>query len=344
MIIKDLQIKTEIIPLKVPFKTALRTVQEIENIIVKIHLNNGIIGIGAAAPTYVITGDSRESIEAALFGPIRSNLLGKNIGKFNELLQTVQKCCIHNTSAKAAADIALHNAYCNALGISVSQYLGGTKPLKTCLTISVDDVDKMKQDAIDAVSTGYTTLKIKVGDHPIVDIERIDAILSAIPSNISLRLDANQGWKPKEAVSIIQQFEHKQYPIEFIEQPVHANDWEGLKYVRNHVTTPIMADESMFSVQDAIQLIEGNYVDLVNIKLMKCGGIAEAMKIASVAEAKGIRCMIGSMMESSISVAAAAQVAGAHPNIQYFDLDAPLWLTKSPDHLKYDGELVEIVS
>lgn len=342
MIIEDLQIATEIIPLKTPFKTALRTVNEIENIVVKVILTDGIVGIGAAAPTYVITGDSRESIEAALLGPIRQNLIGKNIRQFNEVLQIVQQCCVNNTSAKAAADIALHNAYCNVLGISVSNYLGGTKQLKTCMTIGVDTIEKMQQDAKTAVTQGYTILKVKVGDNPALDIERIDAILAAIPAHIVLRLDANQGWTPKEAISIIQQFEQKHYPIEFIEQPVKAADWEGLKYVRNHVTTPIMADESMFSVQDAIKLIEGNYIDLVNIKLMKCGGIAEAMKIASLAEAKGIRCMIGSMMESSISVAAAAQVAAAHPNIHYFDLDAPLWLSTEPTHLKYVGQLVEI--
>ena len=109
---------------------------------------------------------------------------------------------------------------------------------------------------------------------------------------------------------------------------------EGLKYVREHVSTPILTDKSMFSTKDAMKLIEGGYVDLLNIKLMKCGGIAEVMKIAS---------MIGSMMESSISVAATVQVAAAHPNIRYFDLDAPLWLPIEPRHQKYVGETVEII-
>lgn len=342
MIIKDLQVATEIIALKTPFITALRTVHQIENVVVTIQLENGITGIGAAAPTYVITGDSRESIEAALLGPIKQSIIGKSIVNFNELLQNVQKCCINNTSAKAAIDIALHNAYCNMLGISIPQYLGGQKSLQTCMTISVDTIQNMEKATKQAVAEGYTTLKIKVGDNPLLDIQRIEAITSVIPKNIVLRLDANQGWKPKEAVHIIKQFEQKNYPIEFIEQPVRANDWEGLKYVKENVTTPIMADESLFSVHDALALIEGDYVDLINIKLMKCGGIAEAMKIASIAEAKGIVCMIGSMMESCISVAAAAQVAAAHPNIKYFDLDAPLWLDRKPTHLQYDRCFVQV--
>ena len=192
------------------------------------------------------------------------------------------------------------------------------------------------------MAAGYSVLKVKVGDDAELDVERMAAILAVVPKTVTLRLDANQGWTPKEAVKLIRRFEELAYPIQFIEQPVRAWDLEGLKYVRDHVSTPIMADESVFSAKDAMRLIEGGYVDLLNIKLMKCGGIAEAMKIASIAEAKGA-CMIGSMIESSISVAAAAQVAAAHPNIRYFDLDAPLWLAVEPTHLAYAGEMVEIV-
>lgn len=343
MLIEELLVKTEIIPLTKPFKTALRVVEQIENIVVEILLEDGTTGIGAAAPTFVITGESRESIEAALVGPIRTNLIGKDIRQLNDLLKTVQACCVGNTSAKAAADIALHNAYCNQAGISVSSYLGGCKKISTCMTVSVDTVEKMQEEAKKAVEAGYSVLKIKVGDNAEMDVKRMAAILAVVPKTITLRLDANQGWKPKEAVRLIRQFEELAYPIEFIEQPVKAWDLDGLKYVRDHVSTPIMADESVFSTKDALKLIEGGYVDLLNIKLMKCGGIAEAMKIASIAETKGIACMIGSMMESSISVAAAAQVAAAHPNIRYFDLDAPLWLAAPPTHLKYIGETVEII-
>ena len=147
MLIKHLHIKTETIPLNKPFKTALRIVEEIENIIVEIVLEDGTMGIGAAAPTYVITGDSRESIEAALVGPIRSSLIGKDVTQLNDVLKAVQECCVGNTSAKAAADIALHNVYCNYLGISVSSYLGGRRKLSTCMTVGVDAVDVMQEEA-----------------------------------------------------------------------------------------------------------------------------------------------------------------------------------------------------
>ncbi|MDY0394594.1 dipeptide epimerase [Virgibacillus halophilus] len=340
MIIKDLQIAHRGIPLERPFKTALRTATEIESIEVALILENGIIGKGAAAPTWVITGDSAESIQAALLGPIKQVLVGKDVYRFRTLLAAIESCCVGNTSAKAAADMAMHDAYCKLLGVPLYRYLGDKKPLETCMTVGVDSPEKMASDAKQAVTDGFRRLKIKVGSQPGLDIDRIEAIRKAVPDDVMLRLDANQGWKPKQAVQLISQMEKREFGIELIEQPVAAHDWEGLKLVTDHVGVPIMADESLFSTRDALQLVAGHYVDLLNIKLMKCGGIANAWKIASIAETYGISCMIGSMMEPGLSVGAAAHFAAAHPNVIYFDLDAPLWLTEKPDTMQYNrGEI-----
>src|SRR5699024_9387473 len=148
--------------------------------------------------------------------------------------------------------------------------------------------------------------------------------------------------KPKQAVQLITEMERLDAGNEFIEQPVAADDWEGLKFVTDHVNTPIMADESLFSPRDAFTLVNGRYVDLLNIKLMKCGGINNAWKIADMAETAGIACMIGSMMEPAHSVAAAAHFAAAHPIVIYFDLDAPLWLTEPPKVITYNGEHITL--
>ncbi|AQX54352.1 dipeptide epimerase [Priestia flexa] len=340
MIIKNLEVKHETIPLKVPFKTALRTATEIESVEVIITLENGITGRGAAAPTYVITGDSLESILAALKGPIKAAIIGRDVKEFQLLLQSVQSCCVGNTSAKAAADIALHDAYSRLIEVPLHTYLGGKKTLSTCMTIGVDTPEKMTKAAKSAVADGFQVLKIKVGANPELDIERIQKIHEAIPSYIKLRLDANQGWRAKQAVQIIHEMESRNFNIEFIEQPVPSYDLDGLKFVTNRVSTLIMADESLFSVKDALKLVAGRYVDLLNIKLMKCGGINEAWKIASIAEANGVGCMIGSMMEPCFSVGAAAHFAAAHPNVHYFDLDAPLWLDGDLDVLTYHGDQV----
>lgn len=342
MRIRNLDVVHRNIPLKMPFKTALRTATEIESIEVGIQLENGVTGKGAAAPTWVITGDSTESIQAALLGPIKQAVIEKDIYHFRSLLDAIQTCCVGNSSAKAAADIALHDAYSKLLDVPLYHLLGDSKVLKTCMTVGVDTPEKMAADAKQCVAEGFNSLKVKVGSQPELDITRIFAIRKAVPSEVTLRLDANQGWSPKQAVQLISQLEGKSTSIEFIEQPVAADDLEGLKYVTDHVNLPIMADESLFSPKDALQLVGGHYVDLLNIKLMKCGGIANAWKIASIAETSGVSCMIGSMMEPAHSVGAAAHFAAAHPNVIYFDLDAPLWLTEKSEVIEYEGEQLSL--
>lgn len=340
MFIKDLQVNCREIPLFMPFKTALRTATEIESIEVTLTLENGIVGRGAAAPTFVITGDSSESIEAALMGPIKDVLIGSEISHFQTALRGIQTCCVGNTSAKAAADIALHDAYCKLLNIPLHVFLGDKKPLQTCMTVGVDTPEKMAADAKKNIDSGFHILKVKVGANPDLDIARIEAIRDAVPKTVRLRLDANQGWTPKQAVQLINDMEKRDFGIEFIEQPVASQDLEGLKFVTDRVGLPVMADESLFSAQDTLKLVSGRYVDLLNIKLMKCGGISNAWKIASIAETNGVACMIGSMMEPGLSVAAAAHFAAAHPNVKYFDLDAPLWLSEKPEELAYGGDKV----
>lgn len=342
MKITDLIVKRRYIKLHTPFKTALRTVTDIESIDVFIHTDEGIVGKGAATATPVITGDFAGGIEEAILGPIRSVLIGKDILQFQTLLLHIQMSCVGNTSAKAAVDMALYDVYCQFYHIPLHALLGGKKEIQTDITVSVDEPLLMAKEAKNYVEKGFRILKIKVGKSANLDLERIEAIRNIVPKDTTLRLDANQGWGPKEAVAIIREMENRNLNVEFVEQPVHAKDWEGLKYVKDHVQTPIMADESVFSSQDALKLVQGQYADLLNIKLMKCGGIREAWKIADIAEAAGVKCMVGSMMEASLSVTAIAHLAAAHPNIHYFDLDAPLWLMEEPSGITYSGPKVTL--
>ncbi|WP_212091583.1 dipeptide epimerase [Bacillus nitratireducens] len=344
MKITDVKVKRRHVKLHTPFKTALRTVTEIESIDVVIHTDEGIVGKGAATATPVITGDFANGIEEAILGPIRSMLVDKDVLQFQTLLLHIQMSCIGNTSAKAAVDMALYDVYCQFHNIPLYALLGGKKEIYTDITVSVDEPLLMAKEAKKHIEKGFQTLKIKVGKEAHLDLERIEAIRNVVPKSTTLRLDANQGWKPKEAVSIIREMENRNLNIEFVEQPVHAKDWEGLKYVKDNVQTPIMADESMFSASDALKIVQGGYADLLNIKLMKCGGIREAWRIADIAEAAGVKCMVGSMMESSLSVSAVAHLAAAHPNIHYFDLDAPLWLVEEPERMTYAGPKVNLHS
>ena len=210
--------------------------------------------------------------------------------------------------------------------------LGGSQTkFSTDITISMGEIDKMITDCHAAVSLGYDTLKIKIGDNPQKDIERIIAIHDALDKNIKLRLDANQGWTAQESVELLHALEKQDIIAEFIEQPVAADDIEGLKYIKERVQTPLLADESIFSLKDARQLLEMQAIDYVNIKLAKTAGITQALKLADLSKSYGVKCMIGCMLEGPISVAAGVHVASAKADIiTMLDLDAVSLLASHP--------------
>lgn len=312
------------IPLVTPFKTALRTVEAVHDIVVRIVTDDGQTGFGEAPPTAVITGDTLGSIRCAIEDFIAPSLLGMEIENLDGIMKKLHGCILKNTSAKAAVDMAIYDLFAKSCKKPLYQVLGGyRKEFETDLTISVNEIDEMVEDSLKAVKQGFRILKIKVGKESLKDIERIKAIRQAVGSDVKLRIDANQGWTPKEAVQIIHTLEDMNIGIDLVEQPVSAHDFEGMKFVTARVTTPVLADESVFSVQDAIRLIQERAADLINIKLMKTGGIYEALKICSLAESYGVECMIGCMLESKIAVSAAAHLAAAKGVITRADLDGP---------------------
>ena len=319
------------VPLRVPFKTALRSVSSVEDIVVEVHTDTGAVGYGEAPPTGAITGDTTGAILGALQDHIIKTVVGREVDDFEELMLALNKCIVGNTSAKAAMDMALWDLYGQLYKIPVYKLLGGSrKEIITDITISVNDPDEMARDAVDAVRRGYDTLKIKVGAHPELDVARLTAVRQAIGSDTRIRIDANQGWEPKQAVRLLNQMQEKGLDIEFVEQPVKAHDIDGLKYVTERSYVPVLADESVFSPEDAVRIMQTRAADLVNIKLMKCGGLYNALKIVSAAEVYGVECMIGCMLEAKISVNAAVHLACAKKIITKIDLDGPVLCSEDP--------------
>ena len=319
------------VPLRVPFKTALRSVSSVEDIVVEVHTDTGAVGYGEAPPTGAITGDTTGAILGALQDHIIKTVVGRDVDDFEDLMLALNKCIVGNTSAKAAMDMALWDLYGQLYKIPVYKLLGGSrKEIITDITISVNDPDEMARDAMDAVRRGYDTLKIKVGAHPELDVARLTAVRQAIGSDTRIRIDANQGWEPKQAVRLLNQMQEKGLDIEFVEQPVKAHDIDGLKYVTERSYVPVLADESVFSPEDAVRIMQTRAADLVNIKLMKCGGLYNALKIVSAAEVYGVECMIGCMLEAKISVNAAVHLACAKKIITKIDLDGPVLCSEDP--------------
>ena len=331
MKITEVRIGRISVPLIHPFKTALRTVNSVEDVVVEIHTDTGAVGYGEAPPTGVITGDTTGAIIGAIQDHIAKNIIGKDVDEFETLCQTVQKSIVHNSSAKAAVDMALWDLYGQLYHIPVYKLMGGArKQIVTDLTISVNDPDVMVRDALEALDRGYDCLKMKVGVSPELDVARLSAVRKAVGDDITIRIDANQAWTPKQAVKILNSMQDKGLNIELVEQPVAARDFEGLKYVTERSYVPVLADESVVSPEDAMTLMKMGAADLINIKLMKCGGLYNALKIASAAEVFGVECMIGCMLEAKIAVNAAVHLACAKNIITKVDLDGPVLCSEDP--------------
>jgi o-succinylbenzoate synthase len=332
MKISDIKFGKLRVPLKTPFKTALRTVDKIEDIVVMMSTDTGHTGYGEAPATAVITGDTHGSIVEAIKHYIWPRVVGQDVANLNHLTQLIQGAMEKNSSAKAAVEIAVYDLWGQLYDAPLYRLLGGGDPLITTdITISVDYIDKMVADSISAVERGFESLKIKVGKDIGVDIERVKAVHAAVEGRALLRLDANQGWTAKQAVYALQTLEDAGVRLELVEQPVKAQDLNGMKYVTERVHTPIMADESVFGPTEVVELIRMRAADIINIKLMKTGGISNAIRIADIAAMYGVECMIGCMLETGISVAAAVHVAVAKSDaITKIDLDGPSLCTFNP--------------
>ena len=331
MIISEINIYKIRVPLRVPFRTALRRVEQVEDVVVELVTDDGKKAYGEAPPTGVITGDTAGGIIAAVTDHIAPVILGKDPAFLEPLAHAVQACMVHNTSAKAACDMALWDLYGQLMGVPVYAMLGASrKRITTDITISVNDPDTMAADAADAVRRGYDCIKVKVGIEPAKDTLRLKAVRSAAGKDVRIRIDANQAWKPKEAVRILNRMQEMDLGIELAEQPVKAADFEGLQYVTANSDIPVLADESVFSPQDALRVMQYHAADMVNIKLMKCGGITNALKIASAAEIYGMECMLGCMLETKIACNAAVHLACARGIFTKIDLDGPVLCSEDP--------------
>jgi L-alanine-DL-glutamate epimerase-like enolase superfamily enzyme len=315
-------------PLKTPFKTALRVVESLSSVIVEFTTDDGLMGYGAAAPTAAVTGETLPSILCALKDYIKPALINQTVDI--SLSERMENAIAHNTSAKSAAEMALYDLLAQEKGVPLYKYLGGKeeKTLENDITISLNPPEVMLSDARKAVQKGIRILKIKLGGTAVQDIERIDAIASI--GNIALRIDANQAWSYETAVEVINHCIQNNYNIELIEQPFKYYETALLKKLKEASHIPILADESVFSSRDAKTVAGSKCANYINIKLAKCGGLTDAVKINKIAEKAGIKCMMGCMLENPIGVIAAAHFAAAFDNITMVDLDAVELLEQNP--------------
>jgi o-succinylbenzoate synthase len=334
-------------PLHTPFVTALRTATHAESLLVELS-DGDQSGWGEAPQVWKVTGDSLAGSQACVEGPIATALDGLGPDDLTEAVRRVQNAAAGNFGAKAAVDVALHDLAARRRGQTLHGFLGSTVGVvRTDVTLSVGAADALAAAGQARVADGFDVLKVKVGTGDAVsDVERVRRVREAIGPGPQLRLDANQGWSRRDAVNAIRALEDAGCDIELVEQPVAADDVEGMAWVTDRVSTPILADESVYGVRDLVTVIRHGAADMVNVKLAKCGGLAPARTLLELARAHGIRTIVGSMMESHVGVGAAAALVSAYPTSAVNDLDAAWWLQSAPvvGGLTYAGSLITLPS
>lgn len=340
--IKDIEIYYFDIPMVKPFRISIGVMEGAKDVLIKIHTDQGIVGIGEACPFPPITGETQET-NIVVAKILRDNLIGKDPLAIEGIMKDFGPLVHTNPSIIAAFDMALYDILGKVAGLPLFRLLGGDRnSFETDLTVDLDTPENMAKMAQDVVKQGYKIIKIKVGQDPILDIKRLEAIRSAVGYGYPIRIDANQGWTVPQAIEALKKME--KFDIQFCEQPVSAWNIDGMRIVRNESLIPIMADESLFSPNDAIKLIKAESCDYFNIKLMKSGGIRNAIKIANIAESAGIKCMVGCMLETKIALTAASHFVASSRNVVFADLDGDSSHAVYPviDGIKVEGGTITL--
>ncbi len=318
------RIETEVrgLPLTRPYTIAFRTIDEVENCIVRVHSEGGLTGYGAASPEPHVTGETRESCRAALAEQSLAWLAGRDVRELGALSSQLEQRLPGNPAARAALDMALHDLLAQHLGVPLVEMLGRVhESLPTSITIGIMSVEEALEEAREYLGRGFHVLKVKLGHALDEDLARVARLRESLPADTTIRVDANQGYSAADVVRFMR--ESAPWRLEFLEQPMPPS--QSMRDLPPGCRERIAADESLLDDADALELASSPAAcGVFNIKLMKCGGIRTALRIAAIAKAADISLMWGCMDESRISIAAALHAALAAPATRYLDLDGSL--------------------
>lgn len=335
-------VTTEIldIPQKVVFETAKGVTDIAHAVIVTVTAEGGLEGKGDGTPVGYVTGESRETVLADI-ASIEKLLVGRDARDWRGFCYAAREALPHRATACAALEMAVVDLFCKSAGISMAQFFGGVKPsVVSDLTIPILPPEQAFELAREAADT-YSSLKIKVGGaDKAEDMERVRQIHLGAPE-AKLRIDANQGFEPEEAVRFVRKMNDLGISPEFVEQPVDKADMDGLKYVKENVAEPVLADEAAVDPASVIRLVKADAVDGVNIKLMKAG-LTGALDIIAICRAADKQLMLGCMLESPIGIGTAVHLSAGTGAFDYLDLDADVLgkPTGIPQNYIREGEVL----
>ncbi len=329
MKITSLSVWTVQMKLAEPYTIAYESIESVENVFVRIETDGPVVGFGCAAPDMAVTGETPASVVDVLDGVARPELLRADPRRVSRLRERLRRPLEAHPAALAAVDMALYDILGKVAGLPLYLLLGGHRDrIKTTVTIGIGSLDETIERARELTAMGFRALKIKGGIDVEEDVARVAAVRHSVGPAIELRFDANQGYSVDESLRFVEAT--RRADLELVEQPVPRDQLVELGAVTRRAALPIMADESLMSLRDAFRIARRGLADMVNVKLMKVGGIGTALHIASVARAARLEVMVGCMDEAALAIAAGLHFALAHPAVAYADLDGHLDLCDDP--------------
>ena len=329
MKIKKIQAYLQSLPLTKPYSIAYQTISDVDLVFLDIELENGIVGRGSASPAEFVVGENARQTFSNLQSSFVQDLTGRDIRLFQEIIYETTKQSPDFPGTVAAVDLALHDAFCKFLGISVAAFYGQkVQALPTSVTIGIKSVPETLQEAEGYYASGFKILKVKTGRNLDEDLERVIKLHERFRGNMKIRVDANQGYRLNELKKFIEVT--RNLSLELIEQPLPVGKEQELLCLDDADRSLLAADESIKGPAAAlVYSCRPQPFHIYNIKLMKCGGIAGAMDIARIALHAGIDLFWGCNDESIISITAALHAAYCCANTRYIDLDGSFDILES---------------
>lgn len=326
--IRSVNVEPLDIPLLEPFAIATGSVSSARNVLITVTLQDGSVGYGECAPFPPSTGETQETALAAARVCVEM-LVGQDAEQWRTLSRLIHSVYYSQGTVCAGIEMALLDALTRSYGMPLYTFFGGASTtIETDISIPLVAPGHAERLARDIVRRGVNIIKVKVGGDLREDVDRVEAVRIAAP-NAGIMLDANQGYTPNEALLCLEALDDRDIRPLLMEQPVQKDDFEGLRYVTQHTSVPVCADESASSPAAVARLIAMGAVNVINIKLMKSGMIG-AMEIAAICHATNTQLMVGAMMESRIATSAAAHFVAGTGGFRFIDLDTPMLLADDP--------------
>jgi L-alanine-DL-glutamate epimerase-like enolase superfamily enzyme len=311
--------KVDVVPYGIPIKgfaDAYTSFSTSNAVLVRITANDGTVGYGEACawePEFY--GETLESIVVAIGRYVAPKIIGLNPLDIGHVLSVVDALLARVTCVKEGIDLALHDLVGRVLDVPVYTLLDGSyrDRIPVASEVGIDTPEGMARKALDLLELGIGTLKVKGSSDWVEDVKRVRAVREAVGPDIALRLDPNAHWTAIGALRAMKELEDCR--LEYLEQPVPSSDLNGMERVRKSIGVPLMADESIWTPEDVVELARRGAADIINIKISKTCGLMVAKRVEAVADALGMQCVVGTEIEPGFSLAAKLHLAASLRNL-----------------------------